>query len=253
MVDDVRNFLFGSPNQGGLDLASINIHRGRERGIANFNTIREDFGLPRVSNFQEICDDLDVINILTGLYGNVDNIDAWVGLVAEKHMPNAMFGETILTIMERQFQALRDGDRFYFENDPAFSENDIKKIKESKLQDVIMRNTNIELMQEDVFNAMPHEDIPNGPYLEPFDLNAQVYPNPTESFVYIKVYSKTEQPLRLRLIDPLGKEIMQQQKSLVSGDNFLELSLMSELPRGVYNILLESDESYSVVRVVKER
>ena len=54
VIDDVRNFLFGPPGAGGLDLAAINIMRGRERGLPDYNTIREDLGLERVVDFAEI-------------------------------------------------------------------------------------------------------------------------------------------------------------------------------------------------------
>jgi len=40
IMDDLRNFLFGPPGYGGLDLLSINIQRARERGVTDYNTIR---------------------------------------------------------------------------------------------------------------------------------------------------------------------------------------------------------------------
>ena len=161
VIDDVRNFLFGPPGAGGLDLASININRGRERGLPDFNTIRADFGLVPYTSFEELNSDLVVANSMEQLYGDINDIDPWVGMLAEEHMTDALFGETIMKIMEYQFAALRDGDRFYFENDAALSAEEILEIKNTNLHDILMRNTNITLMQDNVFEAMPHEDICN--------------------------------------------------------------------------------------------
>ena len=159
VVDDVRNFLFGPPGAGGLDLVSINIQRGRERGVDDFNSIRQNFGLNRYSFFQQINDDQEVYARLIGLYGNVDDLDPWVGMVAEQPEPGSIFGETINRILEVQFTRLRDGDRFYYENDPVLSDEEKAWIKNTTLHDVLMKNTNIKLMQDQVFKAMDHEEI----------------------------------------------------------------------------------------------
>ncbi len=159
VIDDVRNFLFGPPGAGGLDLASININRGRERGLPDFNTARSDFGLTPYASFLELNSDTLIANSMEQLYGDINNIDPWVGLLAENKMPDALFGETIMEIMKLQFGALRDGDRFYFENDNGLSADEILEIKNTTLHDIIMRNTNITLMQPNVFEAIPHDDI----------------------------------------------------------------------------------------------
>jgi hypothetical protein len=56
---------------------------------------------------------------LKAIYGSVDNVDAFVGMSAERHVPGSEFGELQLAIWRKQFTALRDGDRFFYQNDPA--------------------------------------------------------------------------------------------------------------------------------------
>jgi hypothetical protein len=159
VIDDVRNFLFGPPGAGGLDLASININRGRERGLPDFNSVRAAFGLPKFSLFQQFNPDATVFTKLFHLYLDIDNVDPWVGMLAEAPMPNALFGQTIMAVMKRQFTNLRDGDRFYYLNDPVLSPEEKEWISKTTLRDIIMYNTSISLMQDNVFKAMPHAEI----------------------------------------------------------------------------------------------
>ena len=39
-------------------------------------------------------------------------------MLAEPHVPGTEFGELQLAIWKQQFEALRDGDRFFYRNDP---------------------------------------------------------------------------------------------------------------------------------------
>jgi Animal haem peroxidase len=55
---------------------------------------------------------------LKAIYGAADRVDAFVGMVAEPHVAGTEFGPLQLAIWKRQFQALRDGDRFFYANDP---------------------------------------------------------------------------------------------------------------------------------------
>ena len=45
ITDGLRNFLFGAPGSGGLDLASLNIQRGRDHGVGKYNQVRRELGL----------------------------------------------------------------------------------------------------------------------------------------------------------------------------------------------------------------
>jgi hypothetical protein len=58
---------------------------------------------------------------LKAVYGSVDKVDAFAGMISEKHVPGTEFGELQLAIWARQFQVLRDGDRFFYGNDPGLS------------------------------------------------------------------------------------------------------------------------------------
>jgi hypothetical protein len=58
---------------------------------------------------------------LRGVYGNVNNIDAFTGMLAEAHVGGTEFGELQLAIWTKQFQALRDGDRFFYGNDQGLN------------------------------------------------------------------------------------------------------------------------------------
>ena len=49
-----------------------------------------------------------------------------------------------------QFEALRDGDRFWFENQ-GFDGKTLSEIKDTTLADIILRNTDTEHIQDDVF------------------------------------------------------------------------------------------------------
>lgn len=149
VVDDVRNFLFGSPGQGGFDLAALNIERGRDHGLADYNTVRAAYGLPRITNFADITPDAATQRALQQAYGTVDSIDLWVGGLAEKHLPGSSLGATFTRIIVDQFTRLRDGDRYWYQN--VLSAGLARDIERTSLTDIITRNTTLKNVQSDVF------------------------------------------------------------------------------------------------------
>jgi hypothetical protein len=254
MVDDLRNFLFADTPNGafGLDLAAINIQRGRERGLPDFNTVRYNFGLPRINDFLGITGDSETAEVLSQIYeGDFNDIDPWVGMLAEEHEPGALMGKTVMTILEKQFQALRDGDRFYFENDASFSSEEIESIKNTTLHDIITRNTDISLMQENVFDAMPYEEIPNGPELLALELEASLYPNPVTTQTTVKFYMETTTPMAIVLYSSTGEKIWSQDYEPTLGENFINLEFDDYFPRGIYNVKLETESAFKILRLLK--
>src|SRR5207248_1412050 len=74
IVPELQNFLFGPPGSGGFDLASLNIQRGRDHGLADYNTTRLAYRLPAVTSFAQITSNTTDQAQLQQLYGNVNNI-----------------------------------------------------------------------------------------------------------------------------------------------------------------------------------
>ncbi len=149
ITDEVRNFLFGPPGSGGFDLASLNIQRGRDHGLPDFNTVRMKFGLPPVTEFADITADPERQAALEAAYGEVSLIDPWVGMLSEDHVEGASVGETIRTILARQFADLRDADRFWYESEMHPSA--VPGINNTRLSHIIRRNTDINEIPLNVF------------------------------------------------------------------------------------------------------
>jgi hypothetical protein len=59
---------------------------------------------------------------LKAIYGNVNNIDAFTGMISERHVTGTEFGPSQLASWTREFSRLRDGDRFFYANDQELNE-----------------------------------------------------------------------------------------------------------------------------------
>ena len=92
---------------------------------------------------------------LRAIYGDVDELDAFLGILAEEHVDGSEFGELQLAIWKTQFEALRDGDRFFYESYPALAAlTDEYGIDfEESLAEIIAMNTELDLgdLPENVF------------------------------------------------------------------------------------------------------
>ena len=141
VIDDVRNFLFGQPGAGGFDLVSLNIQRGRDHGLPSYNDTRRALGLPAKTSFAQVSNDSEIQQRLSAAYNSVDDMDLWVGGLAEDAHKDAMVGEVFYHILKRQFTALRDGDRFWYQRD--LSEKHKREVERTRLSDIIRRNTDI--------------------------------------------------------------------------------------------------------------
>lgn len=143
-VDDIRNFLFGLPGAGGLDLVALNIQRGRDHGLPSYNEVRRKLeGLEPKTDFLKVTNSLKLQSKLADVYGNIDTVDVYIGGLAEDPVSGSMLGELFHKIVTLQFEALRDGDRFWYQR--TLSQNELRKMEKegTRLADIIRRNTDI--------------------------------------------------------------------------------------------------------------
>jgi peroxidase len=149
IVDDLRNFLIDAGV--GQDLAAVNIQRGRDFGLATLNGTRIALGLAPYTEFEQITDDAATVEALrTAFGGDVDVIDLWTGGLSEKLSPGTFLGETFGLIVAQQFTALRDGDRLWYENQ-GFDAETLATIEATSLGDIIRRNTDTLVLQDNLF------------------------------------------------------------------------------------------------------
>ena len=151
IVDGLRNFLFDPPV--GMDLAAINIQRGHDLGLGTLNETREALGLTPYTSFEQITDDAGTVAALKATFTDVDQIDLWTGGLSEKHVTGGLIGETFGKIIGDQFETLRDGDQYYYENvaNGTFDAASLNEIQHTTLSDIIERVTDTEHMQANSF------------------------------------------------------------------------------------------------------
>eukprot|EP01084_Bolivina_argentea_P234220 394312_1 len=166
ITDGLRNFLFSNVQEP-LDLMALNIQRGRDHGLPDYNHVRSVLGWSSMSYFTEMTSDEIMNHKMTILYKyDVDNVDLLVGLLAEQHLDDGSFGILTSQIVLQQFKRLREADRFWYEN--YIDEGELRDwIEDISLRDVIIATTKfteLETLDDDgdVFQNTKAVSIFNG-------------------------------------------------------------------------------------------
>ncbi|XP_069766439.1 eosinophil peroxidase-like isoform X2 [Narcine bancroftii] len=154
MVDELRDNLFKLTAHVSLDLGSLNIQRSRDHGLQGYTAWRRFCGLSEPKTLLEltkVIKNMDLARKLIELYKEPANIDVWVGAISEPFLEGAKVGPLLACIIGKQFRNLRDGDRFWWENDGVFTSTQRMALYEITMSRIICDNTGIKMISPDAF------------------------------------------------------------------------------------------------------
>jgi len=256
----LRNFLFNSPNDPvrfGIDLGSLNIQRGRDHGLPDYNTARRFYTGSGARSFSDITVVDSVARKLKDLYGSVDNIDLWIGVLAEDHLPGKAVGKTLHEMLRAQFEKLRDGDYYYYLNDPFLPANAKDRVRNTKFSDLIKRNTSLTSILANAFHteecpgdeaaaqsksagAVPNAVLPNAVY--------KIYPNPVKDVLTIEL-ADSDQSSTIGISSTDGIVL----KSIVAGAHQQKVQVnISPLSSGMYVVNISNGKQSRIFKFIKQ-
>ncbi|XP_041705761.1 eosinophil peroxidase [Coregonus clupeaformis] len=155
MVEELTERLFQAQGGMPLDLGALNLQRGRDHGLPGYSSWRGLCGLSvpnTTSDLAGILGNPGLAEKFLLLYGTSQNIDVWVGAISEPPLPGGRVGPLLACLLARQFRALRDGDRFWWERDGVFTSTQRAHLHTVSLSRIICDNTHITRVPSDPFS-----------------------------------------------------------------------------------------------------
>lgn len=156
--EELTNRLFQTPGfPFGMDLAAINIQRGRDHGLPAYADWRIQCGLSPVNTWRDLEDimSIEAMRKFRFLYKSVKDVDLFPAGLAERPLAGALVGPTFACIIAQQFGNLRRGDRFWYENsNPAnsFTPGQLQQIRRVSLAQILCKTMDdIQTIQPFVF------------------------------------------------------------------------------------------------------
>ena len=154
-----------------------------------------------------------------------------------------------MEIVKRQFLNLRDGDRFFYENDPFLTEEERTMLQNTTMAKVILRNTTITDLPDNAFRA---EDVTTSVFQrtqpEP-GAELHVAPNPTRGHLMLEVAIDRAEQVSVSVLDLSGRLLETSRHQLNNGLNFINHELQGG--DGIYVIQLTTTTGTVSKRVVK--
>ena len=160
-----------------MDLAALNIQRGRDHGLQGYLSylrLCTKKYFPEMAKAAQDVRDFGDLTTFVGLegaarlsrvYRDPEDIDLFTGGLSEPPLEGGVVGLTFGCILAIQFQDLKDCDRFWYEAASQFTQDQLQEIRNgSKLSAIICRNMDhpapVQPVGFDLENARGNEKIP---------------------------------------------------------------------------------------------
>ncbi|XP_020215718.2 alpha-dioxygenase 2 isoform X2 [Cajanus cajan] len=127
-----------------VDMATMEVYRDRERGVARYNEFRRNLLMIPISKWEDLTDDEEVIEALKEVYeDDVEKLDLIVGLHAEKKIRGFAISETAFFIFLMMASRRLEADRFFTTNfnSKTYTDKGLEWVNRTEsLKDVIDRH-----------------------------------------------------------------------------------------------------------------
>ncbi|XP_068084341.1 thyroid peroxidase [Anabrus simplex] len=164
ITEQLTNHLFQTPRyRYGMDLAALNIQRGRDHGLPPYNAWRAPCGLQPFTSWDQLLKVMapETQRKLKKVYRDIDDIDLFPGAMAERPVTGGLVGPTFACILAQQFHNLRKGDRFWYENggfESSFTPAQLQQLRKVTLARILCNNLDsIDSVQPYVFLSADYD------------------------------------------------------------------------------------------------
>lgn len=160
VIDDLNFFLTSPDGPMGFSLVGLNLLRGQDLGLQSYVDTRAaligdiDPDTLDPTDFSIFTDDPVLQAQLASVYPTVHDVELWVGGLAEDPIEGTQFGPTFTFIVSEQFVRTRGADETFGQLDEALGEEIIAEVRGVTFSDIILRNTDIDVLQDDPFIAV---------------------------------------------------------------------------------------------------
>ncbi|KAM9854893.1 dual oxidase 1 [Aulostomus maculatus] len=158
VVEDLRDFMYGPLRFTRTDLVALIVQRGRDFGLRSYTEVRKALNMHPVKTFEDINPELNrtnpqLLHKIAELYNrDISKLELFPGgLLEALDSPGLVFSAIILD----QFERIRNGDRFWFENkqNGLFTDEEMGMIRNVTFRDVLTAVTSADAadLQNNVF------------------------------------------------------------------------------------------------------